>query len=195
MAAITLRLEPLIQLTSEQFFQLCRANPDLRMERTAGGELIVMPPTGWGTGHRNIKLTTQLQNWAEQNGTGLAFDSSTGFHLPNGADRSPDAAWVKRERIAAISPDPDQFLPLCPDFVVELRSASDSLISLQNKLQEYMDNGALLGWLIDPQNQQVEIYRQNQSKEVRQNPTCLSGENVLPGFVIDLQQILNLTHS
>lgn len=141
MTAITLNLEPVIHLTNEQFYQLSQANRDVRFERTATRELIVMPPTGWGTGNRNGRLTQQLFNWADTNGTGIAFGSSTGFTLPNGFDRSPDATWVRQERIEALNPEPDKFLPLAPDFVVELRSATDNLKKLQQKMKEYRDNG------------------------------------------------------
>ena len=191
MTALTLNLNPIIHLDDEQFFQLCQANRDLRLERTAKGELIVMPPTGWGTGNRNTKLTARLENWAEADGTGLAFDSSTGFIFPNGAGRSPDAAWVKRERLEALNPNPDRFLPLAPDFVVELRSARDSLKLVRDKMQEYLDNGVRLGWLINPKDQQVEIYRPDQEVEVLWSPATLSGEAVLPGFVLNLRQILD----
>jgi Uma2 family endonuclease len=191
MAALILNLNPVIELTDEQFFQLCLNNRDLRLERTAEGELIIMPPTGWESGNRNARLTQRVGNWADADGTGLAFDSSTGFILPNRASRSPDAAWVRCERIEALNPNPDRFLPLAPDFVVELRSASDSLTTTQNKMQEYIANGVRLGWLIDPQNQRVEIYRQGREIEVLQSPTSLSGEDVLPGFVLDLDRILN----
>ncbi|MGF2040296.1 MAG: Uma2 family endonuclease [Nostoc sp. CmiVER01] len=191
MTALILNLSPTIELTDEQFFQLCQNNRDLRLERTAEGELIIMPPTGWGTGNRNSKLTQRLGNWADADGTGLAFDSSTGFKLPNGANRSPDASWVSQERLEALNPDPARFLPLAPDLAVELRSASDSLKTVQQKMQEYIDNGVRLGWLIDPQNQKVEIYRLGQEVEVLQSPTSLSGEDVLPGFVLDLTQILS----
>jgi Uma2 family endonuclease len=191
MTALILNLSPTIELTDEQFFQLCQNNRDLRLERTADGELIIMPPTGWESGNRNSRLTQRLGNWADADGTGLAFDSSTGFKLPNGANRSPDASWVSRERLEALNPDPAKFLPLAPDFVVELRSASDSLRTVQQKMQEYIDNGVRLGWLIDPQNQQVEIYRPGQEVEILRSPTSLSGENVLPGFVLNLAQILS----
>ncbi|MEH1873948.1 Uma2 family endonuclease [Nostoc sp.] len=198
MTALILNLSPTIELTDEQFFQLCQNNRDLRLERTAEGELIIMPPTGWESGNRNSRLTQRLGNWADADGTGLAFDSSTGFKLPNGANRSPDASWVSRKRLEALNPDPDRFLPLAPDFAVELRSASDSLKTVQQKMQEYIDNGVRLGWLIDPQNQQVEIYRPGQEVEVLRrrspletSPTSLSGEDVLPGFVLDLTQILS----
>jgi Uma2 family endonuclease len=191
MTALILNLHPAIELTDEQFFQLCQNNRDLRLERTAEGELIIMPPTGWKSGNQNSRLTQRLGNWTEADGTGLAFDSSTGFKLPNGANRSPDASWVTNERLEALNPDPTRFLPMAPDFVVELRSASDNLKTVQQKMQEYLDNGVRLGWLIDPQNQQVEVYRQGRDVEVLQSPISLSGEDVLPGFVLDLTQILN----
>lgn len=191
MSALILNLHPAIELTDEQFFQLCQNNRDLRLERTAEGELIIMPPTGWGSGNRNSRLTQRLGNWADTNGMGLAFDSSTGFKLPNGADRSPDASWVRRDRLEAMNPDPAKFLPMAPDFVAELRSATDNLEKLQQKMQEYVDNGVRLGWLIDPQNQRVEIYRLGQDVEVLQSPTSLSGEDILPGFVLELTQILD----
>jgi Uma2 family endonuclease len=191
MSALILNLHPAIELTDEQFFQLCQNNRDLRLERTAEGELVIMPPTGWGSGNRNSRLTQRLGNWADTNGMGLAFDSSTGFKLPNGADRSPDASWVRRERLETLNPDPAKFLPMAPDFVAELRSATDNLEKLQQKMQEYVDNGMRLGWLIDPQNQRVEIYRLGQDVEVLQSPTSLSGEDILPGFVLELTQILD----
>ncbi|MBD2340243.1 Uma2 family endonuclease [Calothrix sp. FACHB-156] len=187
---LILDLRPTIELTDEQFFQICQNNRDLRIERTAEGELIIMPPTGWESGNRNSKLTARLELWADADGTGLTFDSSTGFKLPNGANRSPDASWVSRERLTALNPDPAKFLPMAPDFVAELRSATDSLETLRRKMQEYIDSGVRLGWLIDPQNQQVEIYRPEQEVEILKSPTSLSGEDVLPGFVLNLAQIL-----
>jgi Uma2 family endonuclease len=191
MDALILNLSSAIELTDEQFFQLCVNNRDLRLEQTAEGELIIMPPTGWKSGNRNSRLTQRLGNWTDADGTGLAFDSSTGYILPNGAKRSPDASWVSRERLEALNPDPTRFLPMAPDFAVELRSANDELKTLQKKMQEYIDNGVRLGWLLDPQNQRVEIYRPGQDMEVLQSPTSLSGEDVLPGFMLDLTQILN----
>ncbi|MBD1838413.1 Uma2 family endonuclease [Coleofasciculus sp. FACHB-64] len=192
-ATITLpsTLKLTIDLTDEQFFQLCQNNRDLRFERTASGELIIMPPTGSETGNRNIDLSYQLQAWSRQNNLGLAFDSSSGFKLPNGADRSPDASWVRHDRWDALTPEEQQgFAPLCPDFVVELLSPSDSVKIAQAKMREYMENGARLGWLINRKNQRVEIYRQGQDVEILENPATLSGEDVLPGFVLDLKQIL-----
>lgn len=193
MVTITLppTLQLTIELTDEQFFQLCQNNRDLRFERTKVGELIIMPPTGGETGRRNARITQRLLNWADIDGTGIAFDSSTCFKLPNGADRSPDASWVNRQRWEALTPEQQEtFAPLCPDFVVKLRSPSDSLEKVRSKMQEYMKNGASLGWLINPKNKQVEIYRLNQNVEILENPTTLSGENVLPGFVLSLEQIM-----
>jgi Uma2 family endonuclease len=179
-----------INLTDEQFWQLCLSNRDYRFERTAKGELIVMPPTGSDTGRRNIKITTQLEIWNSQNKLGVAFDSSTGFKLPNNAERSPDASWVKKERWASLSTEQQaKFAPLCPDFVVELRSPSDSLQNLQEKMREYINNGARLGWLIDRKNQQVEIYRPDREVEILSSPQTLSGEDVLPNFVLNLDEI------
>lgn len=196
-ATITLpaTLELKIDLTDEQFFQLCQQNRDLRFERTAKGEILIMPPTGGETSNRNIELAFQLQAWSRQNNQGLAFDSNGGFILPNGAVRSPDVSWVRRDRWDALTPQQrEKFLPLCPDFVVELLSPSDSLKQLQEKMQEYIDNGARLGWLIDRKNQRVEIYRPNREVETRiaslQSPITLSGEDVLPGFILYLEQIM-----
>ncbi|MBV8884033.1 MAG: Uma2 family endonuclease [Chroococcidiopsidaceae cyanobacterium CP_BM_RX_35] len=191
MTALTLNLDAIVQLTDDAFYALCRANPEIKFERTVKGELIVMPPTGGETGRRNIDLSMQLGIWSKQTQLGVAFDSSTMFQLPNGAYRSPDAAWIMLERWEALSlKEREVFPPICPDFVVELRSPSDSLKALQNKMQEYVDNGARLGWLLDPQEQLVEVYRRGQEKEVLSSPTNLSGEEVLPGFVLDLRGIL-----
>jgi Uma2 family endonuclease len=179
-----------INLTDEQFWQLCLSNRDYRFERTAKGELIVTPPTGSDTGRRNIKITTQLEIWNSQSKLGVAFDSSTGFKLPNGAERSPDASWVKKERWESLTAEQQaKFAPLCPDFVVELRSPSDSLQNLQEKMREYINNGARLGWLIDRKNQQVEIYRPDRDVEILSSAQTLSGEDVLPGFVLELTEI------
>jgi Uma2 family endonuclease len=192
MTAITLNLNSIIKLTSEQFYQLCEENPDLKLERSANGELIAMPPTGGETGKRNVKLTTQLDLWNEQTELGEVFDSSTGFTLPNKADRSPDASWVEKSRWSALTPEQrEKFIPLCPDFVIELVSPRDSLKKTQEKMQEYMENGCRLGWLINRKKREVEIYRPSQDVEVLQSPLTLSGENVLPGFVLNLQKIWN----
>lgn len=178
-----------LRLGEAEFYRLCQANRDLRLELTAEGNLIIMPPTGWETGYRNSELNRRIGNWAKADGSGLVFDSSTGFKLPNGATRSPDVAWVKRDRLEAISPDPDKFLPLCPDFVIELRSASDSRSTLQDKMQEYLANGLQLGWLIDPKRKTGEIYRADQAVETVPFSTPLSGESVLPGLAMNLNEI------
>ncbi|MEQ9484992.1 Uma2 family endonuclease [Coleofasciculus sp. F4-SAH-05] len=187
---LVLHLHPVINLTDEQFFDFCQINRDLRIERTATGELLIIPPTGSETGGRNFRLNGQLYNWTEQNGTGVGFDSSTGFTLPNGAKVSPDAAWVKLERWKTLTPEQQNtFAPICPDFVVELRSVSDNLTLLKTKMQEYIDNGALLGWLIDRKKRQVYIYRSGVAVECLDNPATVSGESVLPGFILDLSKI------
>lgn len=180
---LTLNLQS-IELTDEQFYQLGRDNPDLRFELTAGRELVIMAPTGSKTGWRNSKITQRLANWAEEDSTGLSFDSSTGFSLPNGAKRSPDASWLKRERWDVFSPKQQEgFAPLCPDFVVELRSPDDRLPALQEKMEEYVENGAQLGWLIDPAEKCVYIYRPGQQPECLRDPATVTGDPILPGFV------------
>lgn len=190
MTALTVNFNSVIKLTDEQFYQLCQDNETLRFERNSKGELIIMPPTGGETSNRNGRLNQQLFNWTDTDGTGIAFDSSGGFKLPNGADRSPDASWVKLERWNALTPgQKTKFAPLCPDFVVELLSPSDSLKDTQEKMKEYRDNGARLGWLINRKSRQVEIYRQGQDVEVLESPASLSGEDVLPGFVLNLEPI------
>jgi Uma2 family endonuclease len=190
MNALTVNLKPVLELTDEQFFQLCQANRDLRFERTATGELIIMPPTGGETGNRNAGLTAQLWIWNEQNKLGIAFDSSTGFKLPNGADRSPDASWLRLERWNALTQEQQtKFIPLSPDFVIELLSPSDSLKVAQEKMREYIDNGVRLGWLINRKSRQVEIYRQGQEVEVLESPVTLSGEDVLQGFILNIEAI------
>ncbi|HBE16486.1 MAG TPA: hypothetical protein DEG17_15450 [Cyanobacteria bacterium UBA11149] len=180
-----------LQVTPAQFEALAIANRDLRLERKATGELIVNPPTGWETGKRNFSLTGQLFRWYEAHTElGEAFDSSTGFILPNGATRSPDASWVSRQRWEALTSEEKGTFPhIYPDFVVELRSQSDSLSDLQDKMVEYMENGALLGWLINPKQREVAIYRQGQNVEVLQNPVAVSGEDILPGFVLNLPKL------
>ncbi len=180
-----------LQVTPAQFAALAAANRDLRLERTAIGHLIVNPPTGSESGKRNAKVITQLGVWGEANEQmGEYFDSSTEFELPNGANRSPDASWVRKDRWEALTLEQRKgFAPLCPDFVVELRSETDSLTDLREKMQEYMDNGAQLGWLINPNNKQVEVYRVEQPVEVLENPNTLSGEDVLPGFTLSLKRI------
>ncbi|PSN19009.1 hypothetical protein C7271_09565 [filamentous cyanobacterium CCP5] len=190
MTALTLTLEPIIHLSRQQFYQLCQANPDLKLERTAQGDLVVMPPTSGETGKRNLSISSQLWLWNESTGLGEAFDSSTGFTLPDGSDRSPDAAWVKKSRWEALTPDQrERFVPLCPDFVVELRSPSDSLAPLQQKMQAYLENGCRLGWLIDRKQRQAIVYRSGQPTETLAAPLGLSADPVLPGFQLNLQRI------
>ncbi|MCI0395526.1 MAG: Uma2 family endonuclease [Chloroflexi bacterium] len=187
---LVLRMEPVIQMTDDEFFAFCQINRDLRIERTAGGEIIVMAPASSETGRRNAKLIISLGNWAEDDGTGIVFDSSAGFILPNGATRAPDASWVRRSRLVQLTPrQKKQFLPLCPDFVVELRSPSDRLQDVQAKMDEYMANGAQLGWLIDPVRRRVYVYRPDTPMTHLQNPATISGEPLLPGFILDLEEI------
>ena len=200
------------KVTPRQFDELVYANTDVRMELTSQGDLIVMPPTGGTSGRRNVRLTTQLTVWTDRDGTGECFDSQTGFILPNGARRLPDAAWVAKERWNSLTPEQqDGFPPIAPDFVIELVSAECTAAfqpelgsgwvgspsdlknqryeDLQEKMQEYLDNGVQLGWLLEPKTQKVEIYRRGQSVEILQSPKTLSGEDVLPGFVLDLEPI------
>jgi Uma2 family endonuclease len=179
-----------IKLTDEQFDQLCLDNPELRLELTAQGVLTIMPPTGSITGSRNTKLTQHLANWADKDGTGIVFDSSTLFTLPNGAKRSPDASWIRRERYDQLTEkEKEGFAPICPDFVIELRSRTDRLATLQEKMVEYIENGVQLGWLIDPINKRVFIYRPEQPIECLDQPESLSGESVLIGFTLNLREI------
>lgn len=179
-----------LQVSHEQFVELALANRDLQLERTATGELIVMPPTGSETGNKNFDISGQIWFWNRQTKLGVAFDSSSGFHLPNGADRSPDAAWIRQERWDALTKEQQEtFAPICPDFVLELRSKNDKMEPLRAKMREYLENGASLGWLIDRKNQKVEIYRQNRDVEVLDRPLSLLGEDVLPGFVLDLTEV------
>ncbi|XWK87896.1 MAG: Uma2 family endonuclease [Phormidium sp.] len=190
MNALTVNFNSIIKLTDEQFFQLCQDNRNLRFERNANGELIIMPPTGGETSNRNAGLTAQVWIWNEQSKLGVVFDSSGGFKLPNGADRSPDVAWIPLEGWDALTTEQKRrFLPLCPDFVVELLSPSDSLTATQEKMQEYLENGTRLGWLIVRDSRRVEIYRQGRDVEVLESPVSLSGEDVLPGFVLNLEPI------
>ncbi|WP_287127527.1 Uma2 family endonuclease [Candidatus Cyanaurora vandensis] len=178
-------------VTPAEFAALCVLNRDLRLELTAQGELVIMAPAGSDGSRRNLLLILRLGVWSEQDGTGIAFESSAGFTLPNGAVRSPDASWVRRERWSVLSQEQQrQFAPLCPDFVVELRSPTDSLRELQRKMREYQGNGTRLGWLLDPQHQSVEIYRPNQEVEILTAPALLTGEEVLPGFTLDPTAIL-----
>ncbi|MBD2437738.1 Uma2 family endonuclease [Nostoc sp. FACHB-110] len=180
-----------MQMTDEQFFEFCQINRDLRIECNQFGEISVMPPTGSETGNREFNIAVQLGVWSEQDGTGIAFSSSTGFTLSTGAKRSPDASWMKLERWNALSAEQKQrFAPICPDFVVELRSPSDSLQPLKDKMTEYMQEpGVQLGWLIDRKHYRVYIYRPGQLEECLENPDTVSGEPVLPGFSLKMNKI------
>lgn len=187
---LVVRLHPVIDLTDDQFFEFCQINRDLRIERTARGELLIMPPTGSETGGSNFELAIQLGNWIKQDGTGKGFDSSTGFTLPNGATVSPDISWVKLERWNALSKDSrTKFAPISPDFVVELRSKSDTLKDLSDKMQQYINNGVRLGWLIDRRSRRVYIYRPGVAVQQLDNPETVSGDPELPGFVLKLEEI------
>ncbi len=195
---MTVSLPMVAPMTQEEFYSFCLANRDLRIERTAAGEVEIMPPAFSDTGNRNFNLAVQIGLWAEKDGTGLGFDSSAGFTLSNGAMRwsptglrpSPDASWMKAERWHTLTTEEQaSFAPICPDFVIELRSASDTLSGLQTKMQEYIENGTLLGWLIDRKNQTVYIYRPNQDPEILENPSQVSGDPELPGFSLLMAKI------
>ena len=187
---LVLHLAPVIEISDEQFFRFCQLNRDLRIERTSQGDLVIMPPTGGETGRRNFELTTLFGNWIHADGSGVGFDSSTGFTLPNSATRSPDLAWVRRARWESLTGEQrERFVPLCPDFVMELRSPADSLEDLQTKMQEYLDNGTVLGWLIDPIERRVYVYRRQSPVECLDDPPVVSGEPLLRGFVLDLRAV------
>ncbi len=187
---LLVHLQPVLEMTEDQFFDFCQINRDLRIERNAMGELIIMPPTGGETGIRNFSLIFEFGKWLEKHPNGVAFDSSTIFKLPNGAKRSPDLAWVANEKWNALSAEEKKkFPPLCPDFVVELRSPSDSVRNLQAKMEEYIENGAALGWLIDPLEKKVHIYRPNAEIEILDNPKQVSGEPLLKGFVLNVKKL------
>ena len=189
----TLHFGPVLRkLSDDDFFDFCQANQDWRIERTSDGDIIIMPPTGLETGGRNFNLAGMFHAWVRTDNTGQGFDSSTGFILPNGAERSPDLAWVKVSRWSALTEKQrERFAPLCPDFVVELRSPSDSLAALQAKMEEYIQNGAGLGWLIDPFEKKVYVYRPQAQVECLDNPATVSGEPLLKGFVMDVRELWN----
>lgn len=191
-SSLPIRIPKALRVSDKQFLDFVAANPDLRLERTATGELIIMPPTGSESGNYNFELTTDLGIWNRQARLGKAFDSSTGFRLPNGATRSPDSAWITHERWNKLTPQQRKgFAPICPDFVLELASETDSAETLRLKMQEYIDNGCRLGWLIIPKTKQAEIYRPGQMPESQQSPEILSGETVLPGFILNLKMIFD----
>ena len=182
-----LKLEPAIALSENQFFTLCQQNPDLKIERSGQGELIIMPPTGGETGRKNAELIADFIIWNRQTKLGIVFDSSTCFRLPKGGDRSPDLSWLKKERWDGLTSEQQRkFPPLCPDFVLELLSPSDNLSLAQAKMQEYQANGVQLAWLLNPHDQQVEIYRLGCPVEILFRPRELFGENVLPNFVLNI---------
>ena len=190
MTAITVNFNSIIDISDEQFFQLCIRNSDIKFERNASGEIIVMPPTGGETGRRNVKLITQFAIWNDQTKLGEVFDSSTGYKLPNKANRSPDVSWIKQERWDSLTCEQrEKFIPLAPDFALELVSPSDTLVNYEAKMREYLDNGVKLGWLINPEAKQVEIYRLGQDIDLLLSPQSISGEDILPGFVLDLTDI------
>ncbi|MCP4351346.1 MAG: Uma2 family endonuclease [Desulfobacterales bacterium] len=177
-------------MTDDQFFSFCQINRELRIEKTEQGKVLIMSPTGGETSWRNSKLITALNNWTKQDNKGVVFDSSGGFVLPNGAIRSPDAAWVRRSRLTGLtSEQKKKFIPLCPDFVIELRSPSDSLTDLQEKMQEYINNGTQLGWIIDPRHKTIHIYTPGKAAECLENSENIPGDPVLQGFVLDLHDI------
>ena len=188
--AVVLHWPPSLRLEEDQFFEFCQANRELRIERSAEGDCEIMPPTGGATGWRNSRLVTQLTLWADLEGSGVVFDSSAGFVLPNGAMRSPDAAWVRKSRLMHLTAEQKQkFLPICPDFVIELRSPSDTTKALQDKMQEYLANGADLGWLIDPETKRVHVYQPNKTALILDDPACVSTDAVLTGFKLELAKI------
>ena len=177
-------------VTHEQFWELCVEYPDLRLELTSSGELIVMPPTGYSTGKRSFNLVYQVAAWAKRDGTGVGFGTDTGYTLPNGAIRGPDVSWMRREKADNVSKDEmDRFAHVCPDFVVELRSASDRLPPLMNKMDEYIENGASLGWLIDPKKRRVYVFKPGEEMVILENPTVVSGDPLLPGFKLEMEEI------
>ncbi len=189
-SGLLIRLPATLGLTDDRFYDFCRLNRELRIERTAAGELSIMAPAGGDSSDRNAEITFQLRRWAKRNGAGRTFDSSGGFRLPSGAVRSPDAAWIGNARLTPLTDEQRKgFIPLCPDFVVELRSASDSLPALQDKMREYMENGARLGWLIDPVGGQVFVYRPGAPPERLEKPARVSADPVLPGFRLEMDEI------
>jgi len=189
-APFIIRFEPVVEMTSELFKQFCALNDDVRIELTAEGLIEIMAPAFGRTSNKNIEISAQLRNWTISDGTGSAFDSSGGFTLPNSAVRSPDASWVSNTRYDLLSPEEkDSFTPLCPDFVVELRSSSDRLSALQTKMEEYLENGTRLGWLIDPLDGRAHVYRPGVQVEILDSPDSLSADPELPGFTLDLTRI------
>ncbi|MFM7438337.1 MAG: Uma2 family endonuclease [Snowella sp.] len=187
---LTIHFPWITSMTVQEFYEFCLANRDLRIERNANGEVVIMPPAFSDTGNRNMKISQQLANWSDQDGSGESFDSSAGFTLPNGATRSPDASWISMQRWNTLNDEQkSSFAPICPDFVIELRSSSDRLNDLQEKMQEYLMNGILLGWLIDRKNHRVYIYRPHQEVEILDNPEIVKGDPELAGFELNMAKI------
>jgi Uma2 family endonuclease len=187
---IRIQLSPAVPMTQDQFFDFCQQNRDIRFERTAEGDLIIMSPTGGEGGIQDLSVAAQLYIWTTQVGKGKALGPSGGFILPNGATRSPDAAWITSEQWAGVPPKQrKKFLPLCPFFLIEMRSPSDSLKELQDKMDEYIANGCRLGWLIDPEPRQVHVYRPGGPPQVLDKPQSVSGDPELPAFVLDLRPV------
>jgi Uma2 family endonuclease len=179
-------------MSDDEFYAFCAANPDLRIERRAEGEIVIMPPAGGETSNRNMDLSSQLQVWTKRDGRGKAFDASGGFVLPSGAALSPDASWVLRSRLAKLTAEQKRkFPPLCPDFVVELRSSTDRLTQAQAKMREWIDNGTKLGWLIDPSTRTVYVYRPGRTMERLIDPGRVEGEPPIDGFVLEMADIWN----
>jgi len=189
-ARFVLQFSPFLEIDDDQFFEFCQANRDLRIERNSQGEIIIMPPTGWETSDKNSEINFQLRLWAKKTKLGKVAESSGGYKMPNGAIMSPDASWILNERLEKVSPAKRRkFLPLAPDFVIELRSESDSLAKLKDKMQEYIENGVSLGWLIDAGERKIYVYRPEKESETLENPTEISGEPLLQGFVLNLKEI------
>ena len=187
---LTLHFSSALRMDSHEFFEFCHANPDLRMELTCEGDVIIMPPTGSKSGQRNFTLIGQFGIWMQSDETGFGFDSSAGFTLPNGAVRAPDLAWIRKERWDMLSEDEqEKFAPICPDFVVELLSRTDRLETIKDKMQEYIDNGAQLGWLIDPRERNVYVYRLGEEIVCLSDPETISGDPVLPNFELDVRKL------
>jgi len=189
-ARLVLQFSPFIEMDDDRFFEFCQANRDLRIERNSHGEVIIMPPTGWETSDKNSEINFQLRLWAKKDKRGKVAESSGGYKMPNGAVMSPDASWILNERLEQVSPAKRRkFLPLAPDFVIELRSESDSLSKLEEKMREYIENGVALGWLIDASESKIYVYRPEKEVETLENPAEISGEPILKGFVLNLKEI------
>ena len=187
---IVLRLSPVIEMTDAEFLAFCEQNHEARIERTAEGELEIMPPAGMYTGSKELDIAAQLRYWARRDGSGIAFGPSAGFTLPNGAVRAPDASWIPKSRLTELTTeDKSGFGHICPDFVIELRSRRDRLSVLGAKMDEYMENGARLGWMIDPSEKRVYIYRPNSEVEVLEKPESVSADPELKGFTLSLEDV------